>query len=217
MSNISHSIANQNPDVIANRLLQTAHNRDGLPEMTIGFTFLLVAATTWLQTAFHPGSLGYTAAVLAEALLVPALILISQWAIKKLRRNFLVEKVGFVELKPVNRKRFAVLFAIVFVAAISVALAAVAGAVFLKWIPPTGWVLAVSGIGGGLLAAIAGRSSRFIAGGAAMAATGIALAFTNVSLQTGFTILYGSIGLLSLVSGIVVFLLLISKPVAEGN
>jgi hypothetical protein len=142
------------------------------------------------------------------------LIISSQWIIEKLRRSFLVERVGFVEMKPVNRRRS-------FVVAV-VALAIAFAALIASWIargstPPTAWILACTGIGGGALLIIAGRLPRSVVAGVFMAATGIALAFSRIALEPGFAILYGVIGLLLLFSGAVVFLTLICKPAESGE
>jgi uncharacterized membrane protein len=83
--------------------------------------------------------------------------------------------------------------------------------------PPTGWILAGTGIGGGALLILAGRQPRSVVSGVLMAATGIVLAFSGISLQPGFAILYGVIGLLLFVSGTVAFLTLITKPAEPGE
>jgi hypothetical protein len=78
-------------------------------------------------------------------------------------------------------------------------------------------VLAGTGIGGGLLLALSGRSPRFVVGGVAMAATGILVAFSGTSLEIGFAILYGSMGLVALISGCVVFVFFTHKPAASDE
>ena len=78
-------------------------------------------------------------------------------------------------------------------------------------------MLGATGIGGGVLAAIAGKLPRFITGGAVMAVTGLVLAFSAVSLATGFAILYGLMGALSLLSGCVVFLHFMRLPIEAGD
>jgi hypothetical protein len=135
------------------------------------------------------------------------MILGSQWAIKKVRRHFLIEKEGYVEFKPVNRKQSAIVAGIALVIAVLAAIAGYKGA-----FPPSGWILAGTGIGGGVLAALSGRLPRYVVGGVVMALTGILVAFSRVSLTVGFTILYGFMGLLSLLSGCVVFLLFMRQP-----
>ncbi len=212
MNEISRHMTDEDPNVIANRLMQKAHNRDGLPEIAIGLCFLTVAFTMWMQVVFHTGSMGYTAGFWSFALLVPAMILGSQWAIKRVRRRFLIEKVGYVQLKPVNRKRSGIVIGIAFVVAIVAAFAAFKGS-----FPPASFVLAGTGIGGGVLAALSGRLPRYVIGGVIMAATGILVAFSKVSLGAGFMILYGFMGVLSLISGCVVLVLFMRKPAEAGE
>jgi hypothetical protein len=210
----SSRIAEGTPDWIAGRLLQRAHTRDGLPEIAIGVTFLVIAGLMWLQVAFHPGSPAHRAAVLALMVLVPALMLGSQWAIKKVRRQFLIETVGYVQLKPASQRRIGIVIGIAVVIAVAAVIAAYLGrGSFL----PAAWFLAGTGIGGGALAALSGRSPRYVIGGVVMAAMGIVLAFSKVSLEVGFTILYGLMGILALGSGVVVLLLLVCKPVEQGE
>jgi hypothetical protein len=209
----------ENPDAIANRLMQKAHNRDGLPEIASGLTFLTAAALMWLQVVFHPGSFGFEASSWSFILLGPVVGFGSPWAIKKVRRRFLIERVGYVELKPVNRERTAVVIAIAFVVA---AVTAVAVMFAVEAAPPhapyrgsflsSSWMLAGTGILGGVLAASSGRSLRYYSVGVLLAAIGIFLAFSRVSLQMGLTILFGSIGLLSLISGSIVLLLFLRQP-----
>ena len=197
----------RNPDAAAGRLMQRANNRDGLPEIAIGICFLTVAFLVWLEVAFRPGSFAYRASWWGMLLLLMPMIAASPWAIKSLRRRFLMERVGYVELKPVPRKRSILVIAVAFLTAAVTAWAAYRGA-----IPPAGWFLAGIGILGGLLMARAGRLPRFVVGGVVMAAVGIALAFSRVTLEMGSLILYGSMGVLSLVSGCVVLLRFLRTP-----
>jgi hypothetical protein len=199
------------PDLTAHRLLQKAHNRDGLPEIAIGLCFLAAALSNWLEVAFPPGSLPHRESALVLGVLVPALILGSMWAIKKVRRHFLIEQEGYVKLKPVNRKFRAMVGAFAFLVAVAMTLA-----IYTTGLPPASWILAATGIGGGVLAVQAGRLPRYVVGGAVMAVTGVALAFSRVSLGKGYMILYGSMGILSLISGCVVLLLFLRRA-SEGG
>jgi len=130
------------------------------------------------------------------------------------RRKLLVEKVGFVEMKPVPRRRSIVVAAAALVIAVAALIAAWMGK---GSTPPTAWVLAGTGIGGGALLILAGRLPRSVVSGVLMAATGIVLAFSGISLEPGFAILYGTIGLVLLVSGTAVLLTLICKPAERGE
>jgi hypothetical protein len=196
-----------NPDAAARRLMQRAHNRDGLPEIAVGVGFLAVALLMWMQVVFQPGSLAYGASTLGMILLVALICGGSPWAIKWARRRFLTERVGYVQLKPAPRRQSIVIIGIAVVVAAAAAWAAYRGSV-----PPRGWVLTGTGILGGLIAAFAGRLPRYVVGGVVMAVVGIALGFSRVPMETGFLILYGSMGMLSLVSGCVVFLHLLRMP-----
>lgn len=189
------------PDAAARRLIQRAHNRDGLPEISIGAILFMTAFLIWLEVAYPRGSFAYRASWWGMMLLIMPMIGGSQWAIKWVRRRFLIEKVGYVELKPVSRKLLIVVTCIAFVVA-----AAMAWAVYLRALPPSGWMVAGIGIAGGLLAAYAGRLPRYVIGGVLMAAEGICLSFSRLSFEMGLLILYGSMGMLSLVSGCLVLL-----------
>jgi hypothetical protein len=206
MTNSSSGFFEQNPDVIANRLMQKAHNRDGLPEISIGLAFLTLAATRWVRLVFPRGSLPYTAAIWASALGLPALILSSQWIIKKVRRNFLIEKVGFVQMKLVNRKRSFIVVAVAFVIAFAAAFAA------YRFRGSAGWVFLGMGIIGGALMVFRVHLLRYAIGGVVLIAMGTLLAFSKVSLALGLTILYGFAGLLAVISGCVMFILFLRQP-----
>jgi len=216
----SSRLLEENPDRIAGRLLQKAHNRDGLPEIAIGLFFLIIAGLTWLTAVSPARSPINIASTLFLIVTMMALPVGLQWALRKVRAKFLMQKVGYVKQKPVNRKRTAIIFALAFVLAAAVALAvyaAVASHASGVWFPPASWILAATGIGGGILLAVSGRQLRSVVGGVLMAVIGISLAFSTVSLEMGFTILYGSIGIFALVSGVIVLSLLVRKPVEQGE
>lgn len=207
MKPISLQGVERNPDAAARRLMRTANNRDGLPEIFIGICFLTVAFLVWLQLVFQPGSFAYRVSWWGMLLLLMPIIAASPRAIQWLRMRFLLDRVGYVEGKPIPRKRSILVIAIAFVTAAVTAWAAFRGA-----IPPASWLLAGIGIGGGLVIAQTGRLPRFVVGGAVMAAVGIALGFSRVTLEVGSLILYGSMGMLSLISGCVGFLHFLRTP-----
>src|ERR1035437_2271133 len=103
MNDVSHNIANESPDAIANRLINRAEYSDGLQEIAIGVLILTLVGVTLLQVVFK-GSFGSKAFFWGILLLMP-LTFGSQWAIKQVRRRFLIGKGGYVQLRPVNRKR----------------------------------------------------------------------------------------------------------------
>ena len=211
MHNSSSLTSASDPNAVARRLVQRAYNRDGLPEIAVGLMFLLLSGFIYAQVALPRESMGFKLAVLAFALLPLPLFLGSGWALQWLRRRFLIERVGYVEYKPMGWKQIG--FGIALAALLALALFGVA-----TWVShPDRWLLAGTGLLGGGLIAWCGRLPRFILGGVVMAATGAFLAFAGVSLGIGFTMLYGFQGVVTLVSGGVVFLRLIRQAVETGE
>jgi hypothetical protein len=200
------------PDAAARRLMRIAQNRDGLPEIAIGTILLTNAFLIWFQVAWPHGSFAYRSSWWGMMLLVVPMIAISPSAIKWLRRQFLIEKVGYVELKRVPRGLLLIVTCIAFAVA-----AAMAWAVYRRALPASGSLVAATGILWGLLAAYAGRLPRYVVGGVLMAALGICLGLSGVSFEKGSMILYGSMGLLSLLSGCVVLLRFLRLPNEETD
>jgi hypothetical protein len=202
-----------NPDAMAQRLMQRAHNRDGLPEITAGLALLVAAGLIGLQVFFPRGSIESRAADMGFGLLIPVMIRGAPWAIKRVRRRYLIERVGYVEPNPVNWKRA--------VAVVGIA-SAVAGAVVVviaasrRLFPPDSWILAETAIVLGAMAVLSGRSPRFMVGGALVTLAGVLIAVRGVSLDPGMAMLLGFAGLLALVSGVVVFWRFLRQP-AEGS
>jgi hypothetical protein len=199
------------PNAIAARLMQRAHNRDGLPEIAVGLSFLISSGLIYAQAVLPRGSIGFNAAVLAFPLMLALLIFGSPWLLKRVRRRYLIVREGYVDPKPMGRKQIAlgVMLALVLIAALLV--------VVTRLPQPDRWLLAGTGLAGGALWAGCGRLPRFVIGGVLMAAAGVLVAFSGVSLGAGFTILFGSLGLLTLVSGGVVFLRFIRQPIETGE
>jgi len=212
MENASRRSAQADPDVLARRLMQRAHNRDGLPEIAAGLALLLTGGLNWIQVVCPPGSLGYRVAPLALGIGVPLVILSSQWAIKRMRSRYLIARIGYVEFKPANKKRLGVALAV----AIAVAMA-LPVLILRHALPLDGWFLAGTGIACGILAAIAGRLPRFYVGGLLIAAAGFLAAFSGVQREVGFSLLFGFAGLLALLSGAVVFWRLIHQTAEPGE
>jgi hypothetical protein len=211
MKDSSSLTGSSDPNAIAKRLMQRAYHRDGLPEIAVGLSFLLASGLIYAQVVLPRGSIGFIAAVLAFAFLLPVLCLGSPWALKWVRRRYLIERVGYVQHKPIGRRRIG--FSIVLAS-----LVALVSLLVVTRLPLSDrWLLAGTGLFGGALAAWCGRLPRFVIGGALMAATGVFVAFSGVSLQGGFAILFGFQGLATLVSGGVVFLRFIREPIETGE
>jgi hypothetical protein len=199
------------PNAIAKRLMQRAYNRDGLPEIAVGLTFLVVGALSYAQVLLPRDSVGFKAAVVGLALLTPVLCIGSPRALRWARRRYLIERVGYVEPKPICRKQIGVGITVAVVAAV------VLFGVVPQFSQPDRWVLAGTGLFGGALAALIGQLPRFVIGGVLMAATGMVVAFSGVSPEVGFAVIFGFQGLLALISGSVVFLRFIRQPIEPGE
>lgn len=227
MNDISQNIANESPDAIANRLINRAEYRDGLQEIAIGIMILSLGGLMLTPEVFK--FFTYKAFNWGGLLLFP-IGLGSQWVIRWVRKRYLIEKVGYVKLKPVNRKRLGVRLAIIlgcsFVIAALVTfvtfkavIATHRGGVATHWslIPPISWVILGMGIFGGGIMVFRVRPLRYVIGGVVMAVMGSLLAFSGVSLNSGLAILYGFAGLLPLLSGCVVFFLFIRERDEAGE
>jgi hypothetical protein len=200
------------PEAAARRLMQRAHNRDGLPEIAIGAFLLAVAFLIWLQVAYWPGSPAYRASWWGMMLGMPILIGGAPWAIRRVRQKFLMNKVGYVELKPISKKLRLVVACVAFVVA-----GVLVWAVYRRAVSSGSWLLAGTGIAWGSLAVYAGRLPRYVVGGVLMAVVGMGLAVSGFSFERGSLILYGSMGLLSLTSGCVVLVRFVRIPQGDGD
>jgi len=218
MNETSSRLFEESPERIASRLMQKVQNKDGLTEIATGLILLTFAGLYGLQLVFQPGSPVYKAssfAVLAMMMLIAIPIFGSQWVIKKVRMRYLIGKVGYVKLKPINRVQTGWLIVVAAVAA--VVAAAVAGVVgrhlpsalavheslSAQPVPSSAfsWILAGDGIAGGLLACVGGRSVRYFIAGGLFAVIGIVLALGGTLPNVGMTILFGFMGLFCLASG----------------
>jgi hypothetical protein len=193
----------EDPGRLACRLMQHAHNRDGLPEIVVGALSLLVSALmTGLLYTRH-GSILQEALALVMAVLIPAMGLAGPGIIKWLRRRYLMARAGYFESRP-SRAR-----GVQIAVGIASGIAAALGAVIVArhgMMPPNRWLLAGTGVFGGLAMALCGRSTRFAVGGLLMALAGVSIGFSGVSLTAGFALFFGSTGAMALVSGVVILL-----------
>ena len=229
MTDSKSHICEESPDAIANRLMNKAECRDGLQEIVIGFIILTFAGMTGLPMVFK-GSFASRVSFWGIILLMQVIGFGGQWAIKRVRKRYLIGKVGYVKLKPVNRKQLRLRFGIILgcsfvvaalatVAAYKIVIATIRGGGVVHWglFTPAGWLTAGIGIFGGAIMVFRVRSLRYVIGGVIMAALGILLALLGVSANIGLTILYGFAGLLALISGTVVFILILRQPAEPGE
>jgi hypothetical protein len=211
MLNSSSLSSTADPNAMAQRLIQKAHNRDGLPEIAVGLTFLMISGLIYAQLVLRRASMGSQAAIMALSLGIPLLCLGTPGVLKWVRGRFLVERLGYVRHKPIGRKPLGV----------GILLAALVAVALFVAVPrlaqPDRWLLAGTGLLGGGLAAWCGRSLRFIIGGVWMAATGVLVAFSGLPLQAGFAVLFGIQGLVTFISGGTVFWRFTRQPVNRGE
>jgi hypothetical protein len=230
MNDISQKLADKGPDAIAKRLMQKVEFRDGLQEIWIGITILMWAGLNGLVVAFQHGFLAHKGVISYFMLVMMPLPVLMGLMIKKVRQRFLIDKVGYVKLKPVKRKQLGIRQGITMGLAFIVA--ALAMFVTLKMViasrngggvphwglfTPAGWVFVGTGIFAGAIMIFLVRLTRYFIGGVIMAALGILLALNGVSLNVGLTILYGFAGVFALISGSVVFFLILRQPAQEGE
>jgi len=171
----------------------------------------MVAGLSYAQVVLPRESAGFKAAVLALATLFPILCFGSPSALRRVRRRYLIGRLGYVESKPIGRKQVG----------IGVALAVLMTVALFGVVPqlsqPDGWILAGTGLLGGALAAWCGQLPRLVIGGLLMAAAGICIALSGASLQIGFALLFGFQGIVAFISGGVVFLRFIRGPVESAE
>lgn len=86
---------NLDPNRLAKRMVQCAYNRDGLPELVLGASCLLVSAASWISFASH-GFIGKAAGVALSFLWVILIILclFSSRIMEGIRNSYLVDRIG---------------------------------------------------------------------------------------------------------------------------
>jgi hypothetical protein len=204
----------EDPERLGGRLMQQAWNRDGLPEIAIGLTLLLASGLIYAQTVWPKNTPGFKIAVISFAILLPVLTFSAGPLLKRLRARFLVERSGYVQYKPMQRKHLgmSILFALALALLLFVA---------SRLLPnPERWVLALTGILGGSLQVWAGQATgqrRFVLYGVCWAVAGALLAGSSVPFQPGMAMLFGLQGVVSLISGAIVFGRFLRKPVEESG
>jgi hypothetical protein len=212
----------EDPDRLAQKLIRRAENRDGVYEIAVGIALLLVAAILTVQLNIEHGSLLRGVAwrgIFSMALVVlgfPAISLALLAAVKWVRARFLIARIGYVEMNPLDakgRKRlvFVSIFAVIFAAAISFAIA-------LAVISSTRqWVVVGFGVCGGILFPVCSRSWRFAFNGAVIALTGILLGIRNVGILAGCTAIFGAAGAITSITGTVVLLRFLRQTREAGD
>jgi hypothetical protein len=86
----------EDPKVAAERLMQRAYNRDGLPELAVGLSLLVLASLIYGTAVLPKRSPFFVADVLGFALGCPLLGLLKPRLVKWVRGRYLTDRVGYV-------------------------------------------------------------------------------------------------------------------------
>jgi MFS family permease len=201
------------PNVIASRLLQRAHNRDGSPEIVIGLFFLMASGLVYATAVLPKGTLGFGIAVLSFSFGLPVLIFTLGPLIQWVRRRCLIPREGYVQYRPLDKKRRVSLIILGLTTLVLMTL------IVLVLPPPGSWYVALYGILAGIFFALCGRLPRFIFAGVLTALAGVLLAYVDISMDLRFAALFGFQGVVALISGGVTLVRFFNQPPigAESN
>lgn len=188
----------QDPLLDAHIRAQRYWNVDGLSEIAIGLVALLVSACVYWTVQTARGSLARVLIVLAFAVGVPALMLVSGRVLVAIRRRFTYPRTGFVAYQRSPRP-------------VWLAGGAIAVALTLVILPlragGTDWVtylLVLQGVVPGALTLYFGRLVgllRFQVIGVCYALWGVAVAMAGPGLDQGMIVFWAGIGAVFLLSG----------------
>jgi hypothetical protein len=219
MSDSNSGAITSSPDVLAKQMMQRAHLSDGLPEILVGLTFLLVTGDFLARASLAEGSMGMKALDWVFPVLLMTLCIGAGPGIPWIRRRYLIAKVGYVECRA-NRRRLARLALVTLLVICSFAIAA--AFVFPRLSPefylfPERWLLAVLGATLGGFLVVVGRHPRLLTITGVSAVLGVALALSGISLDRGMALFFGVLGAWSLIAGSMVFVRLLLQPVEPGE
>ena len=186
-----------NPDALAHRMVQCAHNRDGLPELVAGVIFVIASGMCWPEVLF--GGRPHQLWGLVFTALVLFMCGIAKWLIKSIRQRYLLPWVGYVQLR---RRHYPKSTKVVAFAQVLVAVAAFGALMrYLQSRDLKLLLLPINGIFIGTFQFIVGRLPRFWITGTLAICAGIALAFTNWSFELCLALFYLFIGIVELSAG----------------
>jgi len=186
-----------NPDTLAHRIVQCAHNRDGLPELIAGVIFVIASGMCWPDVLFR-GRPQQVLGLLFTAL-VCVMCAITNWLIKSIRQRYLLPWVGYVRLRPHPKSTKIKVFALV--QALVVAGAMVALIRYLELRDLKLWLLPINGIFIGVFQFVVGRLPRFWITGSLALCAGIFLVFTNWSFELCLATFYLFVGMVEISAG----------------
>ena len=207
---------NVDPQAMACDMIQRVHNRDGLPELYVGVNLLIFSAVNWFNGLM---AISVERIVLVFGAMIAGIVMSigSGWAIKRIRSRYLVARIGYVAVKA-NRSRRWLVIGLAF--AVAVASVVMMRFVVMGKVPfavSDRWLMVVLGVALGLFQPIVGKQLRFYFTGALTAATGIALSFSNLSLDFSIAIFFDLVGIVALVSGGVALYRFLPEPVDAGE
>jgi hypothetical protein len=137
-------------------------------------------------------------------------------AVKWARNRYLIERTGYVEVKPPTVKGRVRMVSIAAVIAI-VAVVGVVVAIRNLSLLSSRWILAGAGVFCGVLLLVCGRALRYVLSGAVVVVTGILLGIYDVDLGIGWTILYGVGGAITVISGTVMLFRFLRETREAGD
>ena len=199
---------NPDPDALASRLIQRAHNLDGLPEIYAGLTIIAFSGISWANGFLPPVSPARKILFFSFLFVCLAMCALANRIIKDVRRRYLLDRVGYVKPRP-NKPRAALAFALAFF----VAVGAVVAIRFLRGAEPGRWLLVFLGVvyGGGQ--PLLGKLPRFYITGALGVAAGILLSLSDLSLEISTALFMDFVGVLAIISGVIVLVRFLRQPV----
>jgi hypothetical protein len=206
----------EDPKVAAERLMQRAWNRDGLPELAAGLVTLTWAILFCGAAVLPKRSPLFVADVLAASFGCPLLGLVTPRLVKWVRGRYLTDRVGYVRHgRNKQRERKVLWYGIL--SAIVVACALLLGhLLFRGW---NQWVLLMAGLLGGMWQIAFGWWTgvpRMVVTGLLWALSGAALSLTNLPIEIAMPAWLGIGGLVGLVTGGTVLLRFLAES-GEGD
>lgn len=186
-----------NPDALAHKMVQCAHNRDGLPELVAGATFVIASGMCWPEV-FFPGRPQQLLGLVFTAL-VCITSGIANWLIKTIRQRYLLPWVGYVQFRPSPKSKKTKILA--FVVALVSAAAMIAFVRLLELRDLKLLLIPINGIFIGVFQFIVGRQLRFWITGTLALCAGILLVFTDWPFELCLALLFSFIGVVELTAG----------------
>lgn len=196
---------NEDPAVLASRLMHRVHLQDGLPELSIGVMLLFLAASFWVEVLLTPSFL-MTSLYLILTIAFVALCIGSTALVRRIRRQYLIERVGYVEARldePGKLRRKRKLLATLF-ASLALLLAIMAMDLLNVLHLDRSILIFLGTVFCGAYLSF-GTAYRVKVNGILAFIAGLFLALRMAPLQTAIASFFTVIGSMNLISGLLVF------------